>query len=275
VLFVISVGAMALAAYLLMSTTQRAPKPNVAAAPAVDTEAEPAPHRGSAEPVKKPAAAREPAPPAAPEPSAAPAPSSDPAPAVAAPAPAAAQAEPAPAPAAAPPVTDELTLQDPEERAPDIVIELNEAERPPARNPWAHNVPKWLAQLRRAVNTGERGNDRTVAALRKHSRQNPKDALGQLLLAQLYRNRGWRADVLNQYSIAYQRDPSVRGAPEMLRDLIKLVVEGPVAQRASILIRHTYGREALPAINRAIGQLGGNGPALARMAALRAAIGGS
>ena len=81
--------------------------------------------------------------------------------------------------------------------------------------------------------------------------------------------------MLNQYSIAYQRDPSVRGAPEMLRDLIKLVVEGPAAQRAAIQIRHTYGREALSAIDRTIGQLGGNGPALARMSALRAAIIGS
>jgi hypothetical protein len=38
------------------------------------------------------------------------------------------------------------------------------------------------------------------------------------------------------------------------------------------LIRRAYGREALPAIDRAITALVGHGPALARMAALRAAI---
>jgi eukaryotic-like serine/threonine-protein kinase len=165
--------------------------------------------------------------------------------------------KPAPAPVAA--------------AAPAIV----EPGRPAARNPWARAVPKELRNLRNAAVAGERGNERSLAYLRKYNRANESDARGHLLLAHFYMNRSWRADVLKQYEIAYGVDPTVRGAPEMLRDLLKLVAHGAEANGAARLVRNAYGREALPAIERAIGALTKHDVALSRMTALRNSIAGS
>jgi hypothetical protein len=176
---------------------------------------------------------------------------------------AAAQPAPAPVAAAAPaPVAA---------AAPAIV----EPGRPAARNPWARAVPKELRNLRNAAVAGERGNERSLAYLRKYNRANESDARGHLLLAHFYMNRSWRADVLKQYEIAYGVDPTVRGAPEMLRDLLKLVAHGAEANGAARLVRNAYGREALPAIERAIGALTKHDVALSRMTALRNSIAGS
>ena len=145
----------------------------------------------------------------------------------------------------------------------------------PARNPWARGVPKELRNLRSAAVAGERGNDRAFAQLRKYSRNNATDPRGHLLLAHFYMNRSWRADVLKQYESAYSVDPTARGAPEMLRDLLKLVAHGTEANGAARLVRNAYGREALPAIERAIGALTKHDLALSRMTALRNSIAGS
>jgi cytochrome c-type biogenesis protein CcmH/NrfG len=136
-------------------------------------------------------------------------------------------------------------------------------------------VPKELRSLRTAAVAGERANDRTFAYIRKFNRSNPTDARGHLLLAHFYMNRQWRNDVLKQYQAAYELDPTVRGAPEMLRDLLTLVAHGSVADDAGRLVRIGYGREALPAIERAIRALTQHDAALTRMTALRAAIAGS
>jgi hypothetical protein len=147
--------------------------------------------------------------------------------------------------------------------------------RPAARNPWARGAPKELRNLRSAAVAGERGNDRAFAHLRKYNRLNATDARGHLLLAHFYMNRSWRADVLKQYENAYAVDPTARGAPEMLRDLLKLVAHGAVADGAARLVRNAYGREALPAIDRAISALTKHDVALSRMSALRNSIAGS
>jgi hypothetical protein len=88
----------------------------------------------------------------------------------------------------------------------------------------------------------------------------------------LYLNREWKADAINQYSIAYQRDPSSRGAPEMLRSLIACVVQGQAVTEAEKVIIGAYGVEAVPAIDRAIKSSRTDARLVQRLQALRARL---
>jgi hypothetical protein len=180
--------------------------------------------------------------------------------------------EPEPAVETAAPAAPAAQIAEPPAQAQPTQAQPAQPQRAAARNPWARNVPKELRAFRAAALSGDRANDRVFAAIRKFSRNNPTDARGHLLLAHFYMNRQWRNDVLNQYQLAYELDPTVRGAPEMLRDLLTLVAHGSVADPAGRLVRIGFGAEALPAIDRAIRALAQHGAALARMTALRAAI---
>ena len=147
------------------------------------------------------------------------------------------------------------------------------AERPAARNPWARAIPRELKSLRKALQRGERGNDRTISTLRRYNREHAEDPRGHLLLAQLYSNRDWRADVLNQLTTAYQRDPGSRGAPEMLGKLVDLVAQGPVSAEAAAFIRTAYGAEAVAALERASHLPRYDAEAVARLQTLRQQLG--
>src|SRR5439155_9208095 len=109
-------------------------------------------------------------------------------------------------------------------------------------------TPKELRGIRKMVAAGGFGSDRSMNALRKFSHTNPDDPRGHLLLARLFVNRHWRSDAASQYAAAYQVDPSSRGAPQMLSDLLGLVAQGGAAEEASRLVQRGYGREALGAI---------------------------
>jgi serine/threonine-protein kinase len=186
----------------------------------------------------------------------------------------AAEAVPAAAPRAAPVPEAQPPAAPAAQPAAAPSAQPAQPQRAPARNPWARNVPKELKALRSAAVAGERSNDRAFALIRKFNRNNPTDARGHLLLAHFYMNRMWRNDALTQYQLAYELDPTVRGAPEVLRDLLTLVAHGSVAEDAARLVRTGFGREALPAIDRAIRALAEHDAALTRMTALRAAIAG-
>jgi hypothetical protein len=133
-------------------------------------------------------------------------------------------------------------------------------------------LPKELRDLKKAIAKGSRGTDRTVLSLRRYNKEHVMDPRGHLLLAQLYLNREWKADAINQYSIAYQRDPSSRGAPEMLRSLIACVVQGQAVSEAEKVIVGAYGPEAGPAIERAIKANSGDAKAVQRLQSLRARL---
>ena len=91
-----------------------------------------------------------------------------------------------------------------------------------------------------------------IAALRAHNRDYPEDSRGHLLLATLYLNRKWNKDAVAQYEFAYRRDPSARGASQMLANLVRLASESTTADEAAALIREAYGHEARGAVARAI-----------------------
>jgi eukaryotic-like serine/threonine-protein kinase len=149
---------------------------------------------------------------------------------------------------------------------------------PPAgwRNPWTRDTPAALRNIRKAVMDGERGNDRMITILRKYNRgAADKDPRGHLLLARMYLNRGWREDALNQYTIAFHIDPSSRGAPKMLSDVLTLVAYGKTYRDASRFIREAYGPEAVREIDRALVAYKQDPAAVARLKALRATLGGA
>ncbi|HKU37362.1 MAG TPA: serine/threonine-protein kinase [Polyangiales bacterium] len=145
--------------------------------------------------------------------------------------------------------------------------------RPAARNPWLRGaLPRELRDVRKVIASGSRGSDRTIVNLRKYNREHVMDPRGHLLLARLYLNRDWHKDALNQFSIAYQRDPSSRGAPEMLAALIGCLVSGQALAEADKLLVGIYGAEATPAVDRAIKAHAADAKLVQRLQSVRARL---
>jgi hypothetical protein len=143
------------------------------------------------------------------------------------------------------------------------------------RNPWLRDTPAALRAIRKAVMDGSSGNDRMIATLRKYNRTaEHDDARGHLLLARMYLNRGWRDDALNQYATAIGVDPSSRGAPKVLSDLLTLVANGKSSRDAARFVRVTYGTEALREIDRALVTYKDDANAVVRLKSLRTTITG-
>jgi hypothetical protein len=154
-----------------------------------------------------------------------------------------------------------------------LAVTAPSGPRAAPRNPWARPVPRALSAVRKASLAGDRGSERAINALRRYNREHNEDPRGHLVLAALYRNRNWRDDQINQYEIAYRRDPRARGAPEMLHDLVQLVAQGDAAgTAAAALIIEAYGEEAVPALDRALSALQGDSAARARWEELRSVV---
>lgn len=132
------------------------------------------------------------------------------------------------------------------------------------------DTPYLVMELLEGQTKGARGSDALVANVRRYNREHASDVRGHLLLGSLYANREWRADALTQFQIAYQIDPSSRGAPEMLPTLIAMVARGSGA--AIRFIESAYRGEALAAVNKAMRTHRDDSRALARLANLRARL---
>jgi hypothetical protein len=143
--------------------------------------------------------------------------------------------------------------------------------RSAARNPWRTALPKELKALRGVAAAGARGNDHAIASLRRYNREHASDTRGHLILANLYFNREWRGDALNQYEVAYQIDPSVRGANDMLSNLIAMYARGGFGELERFIER-AYRSEALPAIARSLRSHRDDARAVTRLSALRARL---
>jgi hypothetical protein len=151
------------------------------------------------------------------------------------------------------------------------VLARTDAPRPPAANPWRGSVPATLKKLRAHAQKGWRGDERAVGWLRRYNREQPNDPRGHLVLATLFMNREWFSDAANQYAFAYQKDPTSRGEPAMLRNLIKVASLEPTFERGSSLLGSIYGREASAAAERAASQASDSAVA-ARLRSLSATL---
>lgn len=127
--------------------------------------------------------------------------------------------------------------------------------RPPVRDPWQEPAPQMLKRWRELALNGAPGGEGTVKAIREFNRDHPNDVRGNLVIAQLYLNRFWRADSVEEFATALERDPTARGAPEVLPALLDMVAQGKAPAIAQRLIIKAYGSEALDPIDQAFAEV--------------------
>ena len=127
-----------------------------------------------------------------------------------------------------------------------------------ARDPWQEAVPEALKPIRDRLERGARLNEGALGPAYAFARQNPGDPRPWLLIAHAYAQLGWLSDSVERYQRAYRADPTCRGDPQMLEDLLKAVVHRVAGRNAARAIRDIYGAEALPALEKAIARGAGD-----------------
>ena len=157
-----------------------------------------------------------------------------------------------PAHAPAPPAAATQTQTKPESAA---------APGQRARDPWQEAVPEALKPIRDRLVRGARLDEGALAPAYAFARQNPGDPRAWLLIAHAYAQLGWLSNSVERYQRAYRADPTSRGDPQMLEDLLKAVTHRVAGRTAARAIRDIYGAEALPALEKAIARGAGNGDA--------------
>jgi len=127
-----------------------------------------------------------------------------------------------------------------------------------ARDPWQEAVPEALEPIRDRLERGARLNERALGPAYAFARQNPGDPRPWLLIAHAYAQLGWLSDSVERYQRAYRADPTCRGDPQMLEDLLRAVTHRVAGRAAARAIRDIYGAEALPALEKAIARGAGD-----------------
>jgi hypothetical protein len=127
-----------------------------------------------------------------------------------------------------------------------------------ARDPWQEAVPEALKPIRDRLEHGEHLNEGALGPAYAFARQNPNDPRPWLLIAHTYAQLDWVSNSVERYQRAYHADPTCRGDPQMLEDLLKAVTHRVAGRNAERVIRDIYGAEALPALEKAIARGAGN-----------------
>ena len=127
-----------------------------------------------------------------------------------------------------------------------------------ARDPWQEAVPEALKPIRDRLERGARLNEGALGPAYAFARQNPGDPRPWLLIAHAYAQLDWLSDSVERYQRAYRADPTCRGDPQMLEDLLKAAAHRVAGRNAARAIRDIYGAEALPALEKAIARGAGD-----------------
>jgi serine/threonine-protein kinase len=127
-----------------------------------------------------------------------------------------------------------------------------------ARDPWQEAVPEALKPIRDRLERGARLNEGALGPAYAFARQNPGDPRPWLLIAHAYAQLDWLSDSVERYQRAYRADPTCRGDPQMLEDLLKAAVHRVAGRKAARAIHDIYGAEALPALEKAIARGAGD-----------------
>ena len=138
-----------------------------------------------------------------------------------------------------------------------------------ARDPWQEAVPEALKPIRDGLERGARLNEGALGPAYAFARQNPGDPRPWLLIGHAYAQLGWLSDSVERYQRAYRADPTCRGDPQMLEDLLKAATHRVAGRAAARAIRDIYGAEALPALEKAIARGAGDGDGNDRLDHLR------
>jgi eukaryotic-like serine/threonine-protein kinase len=201
------------------------------------------------------------------------------------PAPVAAQpTEPPPAPAQPPPATTAALPTEPpakvepppppEEKPKAAEKAEKEAAAPEtdARNPWKEPVPRAIKPLRDRIARNAKMSQKALAPLYTYARDNPGDPRPWLLLGRAYAQVDWLSDSVERYVRAHKEDPSSRGDPQMLADLLKGAAHPTANRAAARAIRDIYGAEAIPALEKAMEKRAAEKEPAARLARLRESL---
>jgi hypothetical protein len=119
-------------------------------------------------------------------------------------------------------------------------------------------VPEALKPIRDKLEHGsapERRGARPGVRLRPRESDDPRP---WLLIAHAYAQLNWVSDSVERYQRAYRADPTSRGDPQMLEDLLKAATHRTAGRNAVKAIRDMYGAEALPALEKAIARGAGD-----------------
>jgi len=127
-----------------------------------------------------------------------------------------------------------------------------------ARDPWQEAVPEALKPIRDGLERGAHLNEGALGPAYAFARQNPGDPRPWLLIGHAYAQLGWMSDSVERYQRAYRADPTGRGDPQMLEDLLKAVTHRVAGRAAARVVRDIYGAEALPALEKAIARGAGD-----------------
>jgi len=138
-----------------------------------------------------------------------------------------------------------------------------------ARDPWQEAVPEALEPIRDKLEHGVRLNEGALGPAYAFARENPGDPRPWLLVAHAYAQLGWMSDSVERYQRAYRADPTCRGDPRMLEDLLKAATHRVAGRNAARAIRDIYGAEALPALEKAIARGDGDRDGADRLDHLR------
>jgi serine/threonine-protein kinase len=161
---------------------------------------------------------------------------------------------PAPTQAAAPPPAPPVSATAPEKRA---------------RDPWQEPVPEALAPIRDSLERGERLGAGALGPAYAFARKNPDDPRPWLLVGRAFAQINWLKDSVERYQRAYRADPTCRGDPHMLEDLLKAAAHKAAGRDGARAIRDIYGAEALPAVEKAIARVAADPDAAERLDHLR------
>jgi serine/threonine protein kinase len=141
-----------------------------------------------------------------------------------------------------------------------------------ARDPWQESVPEALKPIRESLERGTRLNEASLGPAYAYARQNPGDPRPWLLIGHVYSQINWVSDSVERYQRAYRADPTSRGDPQMLEDLLKAAAHRVAGPNAARVIRNIYGAEALPALDKAIERGGSDEDGIERLDHLRDAL---
>lgn len=141
-------------------------------------------------------------------------------------------------------------------------------------DPWSHDVPPALARLRRLVDRARPPERRDLREISEYAHAHHADARPVLLLGHAFARMHWMAESLERYDRALGMSPDARADPNVLPDLVLLATAESTAREAAALITATYGAEALPAIDAALGARDLDDEDRARLVALRARLDG-
>ena len=110
----------------------------------------------------------------------------------------------------------------------------------------------------RRLERGARLDEGALGPAYAFARLNPGDPRPLLLIVHAHAQLGWMSDSVERYQRAYRADPTCRGDPQMLEDLLKAATHRVAGRNAAQAIRDIYGAEAIPAVEKAIARGAGD-----------------